>query len=62
MPSMPLSGVQSLEASGILLRFVVEVDEKNIFSAGRLLNRELLLGFRKLGIECPYSRLDVHSV
>lgn len=55
-------GVQSLEASGILLRFVVEVDEKNIFSAGRLLNRELLLGFRKLGIECPYSRLDVHSV
>ncbi len=55
-------GVQALEASGILLRFVVEVDEKNIFSAGRLLNRELLLGFRKLGIECPYSRLDVHSV
>ena len=34
----------------------------DIFSAGRLLNRELLLGFRKLGVECPYSRLDVHSV
>ena len=55
-------GVQALEASGILLRFVVEVDEKNIFSAGRLLNRELLLGFKKLGIECPYTRLDVHTV
>ena len=55
-------GVQALEASGILLRFIVEVDEKNIFSAGRLLNRELLLGFKKLGIECPYKRLDVHTV
>lgn len=55
-------GVQALEASGILLRFIVEVDEKNIFSAGRLLNRELLLGFKKLGIECPYTRLDVHTV
>lgn len=55
-------GVQALEASGILLRFIVEVDEKNIFSAGRLLNRELLLGFKKLGIECPYTRLDVHMV
>ena len=54
-------GVQALEASGILLRFIVEVDEKNIFSAGRLLNRELLLGFKKLGIECPYTRLDVHT-
>lgn len=55
-------GVQALEASGILLRFIVEVDEKNIFSAGRLLNRELLLGFKKLGVECPYTRLDVHTV
>ena len=55
-------GVQALEASGILLRFIVEVDEKNIFSAGRLLNRGLLLGFKKLGIECPYTRLDVHTV
>ena len=55
-------GVQALEASGILLRFIVEVDEKNIFSAGRLLNRELLLGFKELGIECPYTRLDVHTV
>ncbi len=55
-------GVQALEASGILLRFVAEVDEKNIFSAGRLLNRELLLGFKKLGVECPYTRLDVYNL
>ncbi|MGN0504973.1 MAG: mechanosensitive ion channel family protein [Lachnospiraceae bacterium] len=54
-------GVQALEASGILLRFVVEVSEKNIFSATRILNRDLLLGFRKLGVECPFPQLDIHN-
>lgn len=54
-------GVQALEASGVLLRFVVEVPEKNIFSATRILNHDLLLGFRKLGVECPFPQLDVHS-
>lgn len=54
-------GVQALEDSGILLRFVVEVSEKNIFSATRTLNRDLLLGFRKLGVECPFPQLDVHN-
>ena len=54
-------GVQSLEASSVRLRFVVPVAEENIFSAQRLLNRELLLGFRRLGVECPFAQLDVHS-
>lgn len=54
-------GVQALEASGILLRFVVEVSEKNIFSATRILNRDLLLGLKKLGVECPFPQLDVHN-
>ena len=54
-------GVQALEDSGILLRFVVEVSEKDIFSSTRTLNRDLLLGFRKLGVECPFPQLDVHN-
>ena len=54
-------GVQSLEASSVRLRFVVPVAEENIFSAQRLLSRELLLGFRRLGVECPFPQLDVHS-
>ena len=53
-------GVQALEASGVLLRFVVEVSEKNIYSVTRTLNHDLLLGFRKLGVECPFPQLDVH--
>ena len=54
-------GVQSLQDSGVLLRFVVEVSEKNIYSGMRILNHDLLLGFRKLGVECPFPQLDVHN-
>lgn len=54
-------GIQVLGDSGILLRFVVEVSEKNIFSAARTLNRDLLLGFRRLGVECPFPQLDIHN-
>lgn len=54
-------GVQALQDSGILLRFVVEVSEKNIYSGMRILNHDLLLGFRKLGVECPFPQLDVHN-
>ena len=41
--------------------FVVEVPEKNIYSGMRILNHDLLLGFRKLGVECPFPQLDVHN-
>ena len=54
-------GVQELGASGITLRFIVEVEEPNIFSGVRILNHDLLLGFRKLGVECPFPQVDVHN-
>ena len=54
-------GVQALQDSGVLLRFVVEVSEKNIYSGMRILNHDLLQGFRKLGVECPFPQLDVHN-
>ncbi|MBQ6465215.1 MAG: mechanosensitive ion channel [Oscillospiraceae bacterium] len=53
-------GVQALGSSGITLKFIVEVEEQNIFKGARILNHDLLLGFRKLGVECPYPQLDVH--
>lgn len=53
-------GVQSLSDSAVVLRFVADVDEKDIFSGTRILNHDLLLGFRKLGVECPFPQLDVH--
>ena len=54
-------GVQELGASGITLKFIVEIEEGNIFSVPRILNHDLLLGFRKLGVECPFPQLDVHN-
>ncbi len=54
-------GVQELGASGVTLKFMVEVTEENIFSAPRVLNRDLLIGFKKLGVEIPFPQLDVHN-
>lgn len=54
-------GVQTLAESAVVLRFCVNVKEGDIYSAMRILNRDLLLGFRKLGVECPFPQLDVHG-
>ena len=54
-------GVQALADSAVVLKFVVNVDEKDIYSGARMLNRDLLLGFRSVGIECPFPQVDVHQ-
>lgn len=54
-------GVQSLDSSSVVLRFTAAVSEEDIYAAQRKLNRELLLGLRRLGVECPFPQLDVHS-
>jgi small conductance mechanosensitive channel len=45
----------------VTLRFIVEVPEDKIYSGARILNHDLLLGFRRLGVECPFPQLDVHQ-
>ena len=54
-------GVQQLADSSVILRFVADVAEKDIYTGARILNRDLWLGFRKLGVECPFPQVDVHS-
>ena len=54
-------GVQELGDSAVVLRFIAEVGEKDIYSGTRALNRALLLGFRGIGVECPFTQVDVHS-
>ena len=54
-------GVQQLAESAVILRFVVEVAEQDIYTGARVLNRDLWLGFRKLGVECPFPQVDVHN-
>ena len=54
-------GVQALADSAVVLRFLVNVEEKDIYAGARVLNHDLLLGFRKLGVECPFPQVDVHT-
>jgi small conductance mechanosensitive channel len=55
-------GINQLADSGVVMKFIVEVDEANIFSGARVLNHDLLLGFKKLGVECPFPQVDVHNI
>ncbi|MBR6119326.1 MAG: mechanosensitive ion channel family protein [Oscillospiraceae bacterium] len=54
-------GVQALSSSSVDLRFVAEVGESDIYSGARVLNHDLFVGFRRLGVECPFPQVDVHS-
>ena len=47
--------------SCVMLKFVVEVAEADIFSGARILNRDLFVGMRKLGVEVPFPQLDLHQ-
>ncbi len=54
-------GVQELGESGVTLRFVAEVEESDIYSVQRILNRDLFVSFREAGVEVPYPQLDLHQ-
>ncbi len=54
-------GVDELADSGVVLKFYVEVEEKDIYSMQRIMNRELLVNFKKAGVEVPFPQLDVHQ-
>ncbi|MBR2752050.1 MAG: mechanosensitive ion channel [Clostridiales bacterium] len=54
-------GVDELSDSSVVLKFIVEVDDANIYEATRILNRELLLNFKKYGVEVPFPQIDVHQ-
>lgn len=54
-------GVEQLADSSVVLRFVADVDEENIFSGRRILNKELKIAFDKEGITIPYPKLDVYN-
>lgn len=54
-------GVEELADSGVVLRFIADVEEAKIFSGKRLLNKELKIHFDKENIEIPFPQVDVHT-
>ena len=55
------SGVQSLDASSVTLRFNVPVKEENYFTGTRRLNRAMKCLFDDKGIEIPFNQLVIHN-
>ena len=54
------AGVQALDASSVNLRVVAHVDESKVFTATRLMNREIKLGFDKANVEIPFQQVVIH--
>ena len=55
------AGVQTLDASSVVLRFTVKTLEVNYFPATRRLNREMKCLFDDKGIEIPFNQIVVHQ-
>lgn len=53
-------GVEELADSAVVLKFMADVNEKDVFSGRRLLNRELKVCFDEAGLEIAYPQVDVH--
>ncbi len=54
-------GVDELADSAVMLKFLGEVNESDIYAGTRMLNHDLFIGMRKLGVEVPFPQLDVHQ-
>ena len=56
-----LLGVTALADSGVNLKFVVDVNEEDIFVASRALTKDIRLIFADNGVEIPFPQIDVHN-
>ena len=54
-------GVHELGDSGVVLKFVADVKEEDIFAAQRALNRDIRVLFADKGVEIPFPQVDVHQ-
>ena len=54
-------GVHELGDSGVVLKFVADVKEEDIFAAQRALNRDIRVLFADKGVEIPFPQVVVHQ-
>ena len=54
-------GVENLADSQVVLKFKADVEEENIFSGRRLLNKEIKCAFDREGFEIAFPQIDIHN-
>ncbi len=55
------AGVQELAGSSVNLRIIAVVEDKNVFTAPRVLNRGIKIALDKAGISIPFQQIVVHN-
>ena len=53
-------GVSELADSGVVFKIGASVAEKDIFTAPRIMNREIKIAFDEAGVEIPFPQVVVH--
>lgn len=54
-------GVTELADSGVTIKLVVDTKEENVFSAQRMLTRDVRILFADKGVEIPFPQVVVHN-
>lgn len=54
-------GIDELGESGVVFRIAATIHEKDLFTAPRIMNREIKIAFDDAGIEIPYPQVVIHQ-
>ena len=54
-------GIDELGDSGVVFKIAATINEKDLFTAPRIMNREIKIAFDEAGIEIPFPQVVVHQ-
>ena len=54
-------GIDELGDSGVVFKIAAAINEKDLFTAPRIMNREIKIAFDEAGIEIPFPQVVVHQ-
>ena len=54
-------GIEELGDSGVVFKIAATINEKDLFTAPRIMNREIKIAFDDAGIEIPFPQVVIHQ-
>jgi small conductance mechanosensitive channel len=54
-------GIDELGDSGVVFKIAATINEKDLFTAPRIMNREIKIAFDEAGVEIPFPQVVVHQ-